>query len=203
MGMEGVAPPPPASRPCVQDHRCQKGTAESSRGQPPGVIGIPCPHLLHLIDPRSGLWVIFASAAPGSMLRLLAHLSSEASLGRRGAVICFQTSGLLFHRDLAWVLGPSVVEEALAHLSEEEKRVSGSLLREAFPGHSPESQALHCSVQSQALIYHLPTLALLFCHSSVHLLMRPLPRGVCPSSGQAVPVLALNTLCTLLSQRDI
>lgn len=110
---------PPPSRPCVQDHRCQKGTAESSRGQPPGVIGIPCPHLLHLIDPRSGLRVIFASAAPGSMLRLLAHLSSEASLGRRGAVICFQTSGLLFHRDLARVLGPSVVEEALAHLSEE------------------------------------------------------------------------------------
>lgn len=120
-----LPPTPPASRPCVQDHRCQKGTAESSRGQPPGVIGIPCLHLLHLIDPRSGLWVIFASAAPGSMLRLLAHLSSEASLGRRGAVICFQTSGLLFHRDLAWVLGPSVVEEALAHLSEEEKRVSG------------------------------------------------------------------------------
>lgn len=92
---ESDPPRPPAPFHGVQDHRCQKGTAESSRGQPHGVIGILSPHLLHLIDPWSGLRAIFASAAPGSMLRLLAHLSSEASLGRRGAVICFQTSGAL------------------------------------------------------------------------------------------------------------
>lgn len=124
MGMEGHPPPLQASRSCVQDHRCQKGTAESSRGQPHGIIGILSLHLPHLIDPQSGLRVIFASAAPGSMLRLLAHLSSEASLGRRGAVICFQTSGLLLHRDLARALGPSMVEKAPAYPSGKSRRGS-------------------------------------------------------------------------------
>lgn len=118
-GYGGIQTPQASHPSCVcgvQVHRCRKGTAESSRGRPRSIIGIPSPHLLHLIDPRSGLRVIFASAAPGSMLRLLAHLSSKASLGRRGAVICFQTSGLLLHMGtgLAWVLGPWVVEEALA-----------------------------------------------------------------------------------------
>lgn len=142
VGVEGVGPPQ-ASHPCVQDHRCRKGTAESSRGQPHGIIGILSPHLLHLIDPRSGLRVIFASAAPGSMLRLLAHLSSEASLGRRGAVICFQTSGRLLHRDLARLLVPSVVKEAPAYppLSEEEKRLRGPSSGKPFQvrSHKPSS----------------------------------------------------------------
>lgn len=120
---ESDPPPPPPVPPAlfhgVQDHRCRRGTAESSRGQPHSIIGILSPHLLHLIDPWSGLWAIFASAAPGSMLRLLAHLSSEASLGRRGAVICFQTSELLLHMGtgLALVLGSSTVEEAFAYPS--------------------------------------------------------------------------------------
>lgn len=112
--------PPPGLPPLfcgVQDHRCQKGAAESSRGQPHGVIGILSPYLLHLIDPWSGLRAIFASAVPWSMLKLLAHLSSEASLGRRGAVICFQTSGFLLHMGtgLAQVLGPFTVEETFAY----------------------------------------------------------------------------------------
>lgn len=190
MGVEGVGPPQ-ASRPCVQDHRCRKGTAESSRGQPHGIIGILSPHLLHLIDPRSGLRVIFASAAPGSMLRLLAHLSSEASLGRRGAVICFQTSGRLLHRDLARLLVPSVLEEAPAYPpSVKSRRGSVAPPQGSLPG--PKSQTLLCSFRSQALIYTSPPSP---CCCSIHLFTRWFtpPRDACPSSGQAVPAVAPNT----------
>lgn len=78
-----------------------------------------------------------------------------------------------------------------------------SLLREAFPGPQPRvtSPPLQCSVTCPDLSppHPRPAVLLFICA----LADASLPRDICPSLGQAVPVVALNTLCVSLSQRDL